>query len=170
VHQTKYTKDFLKKFKMDDSKPLSTLMSTTMVLDADKDGVRVVQKEYLSMIGSLLSLTAMRPDIQFSMCLCARFQVSPRTSHRQAVKRIFRYLRYTPELGLWYSASSSLSLLGFSDADFAGCRVNRKSTSGPCQFLGSSLVSWSSRKQYSVAQSTTEAEYLVAASCCSQLL
>jgi histone deacetylase 1/2 len=111
-----------------------------------------------------------RPDIQFSVCLCARFQASPRTSHRQAVKRIFRYLRYTLELGLWYSVSSSLSLLGFMDADFAGCRVDRKSTSGTCQFLGSSLVSWSSRKQSSVAQSTTEAEYVVVASCCSQLL
>jgi hypothetical protein len=102
--------------------------------------------------------------------LCARFQVSPRTSHRQAVKQIFRYLRYTPELGLWYSASSSLSLLGFSNANFAGSRVDSKLTSGTCQFLGSSLVSWSSRKQSSVAQSTTEAEYVAAASCCSQLL
>jgi hypothetical protein len=117
----------------------------------------VDQKEYRSMIGSLLYLTATRTDIQFFVCLCARFQASPRTLHRQAVKRIFRYLRYTHELGLWYSASSSLSLLGFSDADFAGCRVDRKSTSRTCQFLGSSLVSWSSRKQSSVAQSTTEA-------------
>jgi hypothetical protein len=127
------------------------------------------QKEYQSMIGSLLYLTATRSDIQFSMCLCARFQASPRTSHRQAVKRMFRYLRYTPELSLWYSASSSLSLLGFSDADFAGCRVDRKSTSGTCQFLGSSLVSWSSRKQSSVAPSTTENEYVPTASCCSHL-
>jgi hypothetical protein len=130
----------------------------------------VDQKEYRSMIGSLLYLTATRPDIQFSVCLCARFQASLRTSHRQAVKRIFKYLRYTPELGLWYSVSSSLSLLGFSDADFAGCRVDRKSTSGTCQFLGSSLVSWFSRKQSSVAQSTTKAEYVAAASCCSWLL
>jgi hypothetical protein len=91
------------------------------------------------MIGSLLYLTVTRPDIQFSVCLCACFQASQRTSHRQdvswqSVRRIFRYLRYTPELGLWYSASSSLSLLGFSDADFVGCRVNRKSTSWTCQF------------------------------------
>jgi hypothetical protein len=170
VHQAKYTKDILKKFKMDDSKPLSTLMSTTTTLDADKDGEPVDQKEYRSMIGSLFYLTATRPDIQFSVCLCAHFQASPRTSHRQTVKWIFRYLRYTPELGLWYSASSSLSLLGFSDADFAGCRVDRKSTSGTCQFLGSSLVSWSSRKWYSVAQSTTKAGYVAAVSCCSQLL
>jgi len=81
-----------------------------------------------------------------------------------------RYLRFTPELGLWYSASSTLTLCGYSDADFAGCRLDRKSTSGTCQFLGSSLVCWSSRKQSSVAQSTTEAEYVAAASCCSQLL
>jgi hypothetical protein len=135
-------KDILKKLKMDDSKPLSTHMSTTTALDADEDGEPVDQMEYRSMIGSLLYLTATRPNIQFSVCMCARFQVLPRTSHRQAVKRIFRYLRYTPELGLWYSASSSLSLLGFSDADFAGCRVDRKSTSGlesfwvPRLFLG----------------------------------
>jgi hypothetical protein len=132
VHQAKYTKDILKKFKMDDSKALSTPMSTTTALDADEDGEPVDQKEYRSMIGSLLYLTATRPDIQFSLCLCARFQASPRTSHWQAIKRIFRYLRYTPELGLWYSASSSLSRLGFSDADFAWCRVDMKSTSGTC--------------------------------------
>jgi histone deacetylase 1/2 len=96
--------------------------------------------------------------------------VSPRTSHRQAVKRILRYLRHTSEFGLWYSASSSLALHGFSNADFAGCRLDRKSTSGTCQFLGYSLVSWSSHKQSSVAQSTIEAEYVAIASCCSQLL
>jgi hypothetical protein len=112
----------------------------------------------------------MRPDIQFSVGLCARFQESPRTSHRQAVKRIFKYLRHTPNFGLWYSASSYLALHGFSDADFAGCWLDRKSNSTTCLFLGSSLVSWSCRKQSSVAQSTTEAEYVVAASCCSQLL
>jgi hypothetical protein len=122
------------------------------------------------MIGSLLYLTAMRPNIQFLVCLCARFQASPRTSHGQVVKRIFRYLRHTPDFSLWYSASSYLALHGFSDADFAGCQLDRKTTSGTCQFLGSSLVSWSSRKQSSVAQSTTEAEYVAAASCCSQLL
>jgi hypothetical protein len=112
------------------------------------------------MIGSLVYLTATRPDIQFSVCLCTRFQASPRTLHRQAVKWIFGYLCHTPDFGLWYSASSSLALHGFSDVDFAGCRLDRKSTSGTCQFLGSSLVSWSSRKQLSVAQSTTEAEYV----------
>ncbi|WVZ84280.1 hypothetical protein U9M48_031330 [Paspalum notatum var. saurae] len=114
------------------------------------------------MISSLLYLTATRPDIQFA--------ASPRTSHRQVVKCIFKYLKFTPELGLWYSSGSSLSLRGFSDADHAGCQIDHKSTFGTCQFLGTSLVSWYSRKQASVSLSTTEAEYIAAASCCSQLL
>jgi hypothetical protein len=155
---------------MQDVKPMSTPMGSTATLDADEDAEPVDQREYRSMIGSLLYLTATRPDIQLSVCLCARFQASPRTSHRQAVKRIFRYLHFVPGLGLWYSSSSTLSLHGFSDADLAGCRIERKSTSGSCQFLGSMLVSWSSCKQSSVAQSTTEAKYVAAASCCSQLL
>jgi hypothetical protein len=155
---------------MEDSKATETPMSTTIALDEDEEGEHVDQKEYRSTIGSLLYLTAKRPDIQFSICQCARFQASPRTSHRPVVKQIFRYLHHTPDFGLWYSASSSLALHGFSDVDFAGCRLDRKSTYGTCQFLGSSLVSWSSRKQSSVAQSTTEAEYVATASCCSQLL
>jgi hypothetical protein len=146
VHQAKYTKDIMRKFKMKDSKAMAMPMSTTTTLDADEEGEHVDQKEYRSMIGPLLYLTATRPDIQFSVCLCARFQASSRTSHRQAVKRIFRYLRHTPDFGLWYSVSSSLALHGFSNADFAGCRLDRKSTFGTCQFLGSFLVSWSSCK------------------------
>ncbi|WVZ52868.1 hypothetical protein U9M48_003877 [Paspalum notatum var. saurae] len=156
VHQAKYTRDILKKFNMGDSKPMTTPMCINTALDADEDGEAVDQKEFRGMIGSLLYLTATRPDIQFAVCLCARYQASPRTSHRQAVKRIFRYLKFTPELGLWYSSGSSLFLRGFSDADHAGCRIDRKSTSGTCQLLGTSLVSWSSRKQASVSLSTTK--------------
>jgi hypothetical protein len=130
VHQAKYTKDIVRKFKMEDSKTMVTPMSMTTAPDADEEGEHVDQKEYQSMIGSLLYLTATRPDIQFSVCLCAHFQASPRTSHRQVVKRIFRYLCHTPDFGLWYFASSSLALHGFSDADFARCRLDRKSTSG----------------------------------------
>ncbi|WVZ80321.1 hypothetical protein U9M48_027807, partial [Paspalum notatum var. saurae] len=158
VHQAKYTRDILKKFNMDDSKPMTTPMSTNMALDADEDGEVVDQKEFRGMIGSLLYLTVTRPDIQFAVCLCAHYQASPRTSHRQAVKPIFRYLKFTPELGLWYSSSFSLSLRGFSNADHTGCWIDRKSTFGTCQLLGTSLVSWSSRKQASVSLSTTEAE------------
>jgi hypothetical protein len=146
VHQAKYTKDIVWKFNMEDSKTMATPMSTSTALDADEEGEDVDQKEYRSMIGSLLYLTATRPDIQFSVCLCAHFQASQRTSHRQAVKRIFRYLHHTPDFVLWFSASSSLAIHGFSDADFVGCWLDRTSISGTCQFLGSSLVSWSSRK------------------------
>ncbi|WVZ52943.1 hypothetical protein U9M48_003941 [Paspalum notatum var. saurae] len=90
VHQAKYIRDILKKFNMGDSKPMTTPMSTNTALDANEDGEAVDQKEFRGMIGSLLYLTATRPDIQFAVCLCARYQASPRTSHRQAVKRIFR--------------------------------------------------------------------------------
>ncbi|WVZ75487.1 hypothetical protein U9M48_023533 [Paspalum notatum var. saurae] len=151
VHQAKYTRDILKKFEMGDSKPMTTPMSTNTTLDADEDGKAVDQKEFQGMIGSLLYLTVTRPDIQFA--------ASPRTSHRQAVKCIFRYLKFTPEVFLG----------GFLDADHAGYRIDRKSTSGTCQLLGTYLVSWSARKQASVSLTTTEAEYIVAASCCSQL-
>jgi hypothetical protein len=151
VHQGKYTKDLLRKFDMGEAKPLSTPMSTTTALDEDKEGEAVDQKEYQSMIGSLLYLTVTRLDIQFAVSLCVRFQSSPRTSHRQAVNRIMRYLRFTPEFGLWFSASFSFSLCDYSDANYAGCHTERKSTSRTCQFLGSSLVSWSSRKLSIVA-------------------
>jgi hypothetical protein len=111
VHQANYTKDIVRKFKMEDSNAMTTPMSTTTALDADEEGEHVDQKEYRSMIESLLYLTATRPDIQFSVFLCARFQASPRTSHRQAVKRSFRYLRHTPNFGLWYSASSFMRFM-----------------------------------------------------------
>jgi hypothetical protein len=100
VHQAKYTKDLIKKFAMADAKPVSTPMSTTIALDPDEDGEAVDQMEYRSMIDSLLYLTATRSNIQFTVCLCARFQASPRTSHRQAVQRIFRYLKQTLEFGI----------------------------------------------------------------------
>ena len=170
VHQTKYSRDLLKKFDMEDCKPIATPMPTTSSLGPDEDGEMVDQRDYRSMIDSLLYLTASRPDIHFSVCLCARFQASPRASHLQAVKRILRYIKSTTEFGIWYSRSSALSIRAFSDADFAGCKIDRKSTSGTCHFLGTSLVSWSSRKQSSVAQSTAEAEYVAAASACSQVL
>ncbi|WVZ49248.1 hypothetical protein U9M48_000622 [Paspalum notatum var. saurae] len=160
LHQAKYTKDMLRKYSFGgDLKPQSTPMSSAGGLDKDEDGVAVDQREYRGMIGSLLYLTATRPDIFFAVGLCARFQGSPRESHLKAVKRIFRYLTYTSKLGLFYSASSSLQLSGFSDADYAGCKLDRKSTSGTYQFLGSSYVSCSSRKQSGVALSTTEAEF-----------
>jgi hypothetical protein len=155
-------KDLMKKFNMAKLKPVSTLMNMAAVLDPDENSEAVDQREYRSMIGSLLYLTATRMDIQFIVCLCACFQASPCSSHRTAVQRIFRYLKHTSKFGIWYSASSSLDLVGFSDADFMGCGIDQKSISGTCRFLGSFLVCWSARKQSSVAQSTTEAEYVAA--------
>jgi hypothetical protein len=122
VHQAKYTKDIARKFKTKDSKAMVTPMTTTTALDADEEGEHVDQKEYKSMIGSLLYLTATRPDLQFSVRLCARFQASPRTSHRKEVKRIFRYLRHTPDFGL---ASASVFFFGSSWFFRRGfCRVS----------------------------------------------
>jgi hypothetical protein len=140
VHQAKYTKDLMKKFNMAELKPVSTLMSSAASLGPDEDGEVVDQREYRSMIGSLMYLTVTRPDIQFAVGLCVHFHSSPRSSHRTAVQQVFRYLKHTLEFGIWYSASSSLDLVGFSDAVFVGCGIDRKSTSRTCHFLGSSLV------------------------------
>jgi hypothetical protein len=170
INQAKYIQDMLKRFDMVDAKPMKTPMPTNGQLDLDPNGKDVDQKVYRSMIGSLLYLCASRPDIMLSVCMCARFQSTPKESHYMAVKRILRYLVYTPNLGLWYPKGSSFKLVGYSDSDWAGDKVDRKSTSGSCQFLGRSLVSWSSKKQNCVSLSTAEAEYIAAGSCCAQLL
>jgi hypothetical protein len=102
--------------------------------------------------------------------MCARFQADPKEVHLTAVKRIMRYLLYTPKFGLRYPKGSTFDLIWYLDADWAGCKIDRKSTSGTCQFLGRSLVSWASKKQNSVALSTAEAEYIAAGHCCAQLL
>ncbi|KAI3745160.1 hypothetical protein L1987_58266 [Smallanthus sonchifolius] len=121
------------------------------------------------MIGSLLYLTASRPDIMFAVCLCARFQANPKLSHLIAVKRILRYLKHKPKLGLWYPKTNLFDLVAYSDSDYGGCNLDRKSTSGGCQFLGNRLISWQCKKQTTVSQSTAEAEYIAAALCCSQV-
>ncbi|KAK2978736.1 hypothetical protein RJ640_012191 [Escallonia rubra] len=171
INQAKYTKELLKRFDMEASNAFDTPMSSSLKLDKDEKGKDVDIKRYRGMIGSLLYLTASRPDIMFSVCLCARFQACPKESHLIAVKRILRYLKGTHDLGLWFPRNTSFfDLIGYSDADYAGCKTERKSTSGGCQFLGHSLVSWSSKKQNSVALSTTEAEYMAVGACCAQIL
>ena len=140
VGQPKYCKELLKRFEMDNSKPMATPMSTNVHLDKDEKGKEVDIKRYRGMIGSLLYLSASRPDIMFSVCMCARFQSSPRESHLKCVKHIMKYLLRTIDVGLWYPKGSYLALVGYSDADFAGCKLDRKSTSGTCHLLGSSLI------------------------------
>ena len=131
---------------MIDCSPASTPMSTATKLDEDKKGKSVDISSYRGMIRSLLYLTTSRPDIMFATCLCARFQANPKESHLMAVKRIFIYLKGTPNLGLWYPKGTSFEAVGYINAYFAGYRVDRKSTSGSCQFLGRKLVSWYSKK------------------------
>jgi hypothetical protein len=170
ISQTKYIQDIINKFGMKDAKPIKTPMGTNGHLDLDTGGKSVDQKVYRSMIGSLLYLCASRPDIMLSVCMCARFQADPKKVHLMVVKRIMRYLVYTPKFELWYPKGSTFDLIGYSNADWARCKIDRKSTSGTCQFLGRSLVSWASKKQNSVALSTAEAEYIAAGHCCVQLL
>ncbi|KAK2968105.1 hypothetical protein RJ640_029238 [Escallonia rubra] len=168
IKQSKYTQALLQRFGLENAKPRGTPISPSVNLIKDENGKDVDSKLFRGMIGSLLYLTASRPDIMFSVCICARFQACPKESHLSAVKRIFKYLSGTLNLGLWYPRNSSIDLVGFSDSDYAGCLVDRKSTSGTCQFLGDALVSWHSKKQTSVALSTAEAEYVAAGSCCAQ--
>jgi hypothetical protein len=170
ISQTKYTRDVLKKFGMDKSKSIKTPMDTNGHLDLDLGGTSIDQKVYHYMIGSLLYLCASRPDIMLSVCMCVRFQTAPKDYHLMVVKRIMRYLVLTPSLGIWYPKGSHFEIIGYSDADYVGCKVDRKSTSRTCQLLRRSLASWYSKKQNSVALSMAEAEYVTAGSCCAQLL
>ncbi|XP_075077363.1 secreted RxLR effector protein 161-like [Nicotiana tabacum] len=139
-------------------------------MDKDKDGKSVDETMYRGMIGSLLYLTSSRPDVMFSICKCARYQLAPKESHLTVVKRIIRYLIGTVDYRLWYESLDIFDLKGFSDADFAGDKIDRKRTSGTCQLLGKYLISWHNKKQCYVAISTTEAEYLVVGNYNTQVL
>ncbi|XP_070015616.1 secreted RxLR effector protein 161-like [Nicotiana sylvestris] len=155
---------------MEASKVIDTPIVTTTRLDMDETRSLVNQTMYRGIIGSLLYLTANRPNIVFSVGLCARFQSNPKESHLKAAKRILRYFKGTHDLVLYYPSGDSFNLIGYADADYAGYLVDRKSTSGMAHFLGSCLISWGTRKQNSMALSTAEAKYIVAASYCAQLL
>ena len=122
------------------------------------------------MIGSLFYITASRPDIVHSVCLCAKYQSQPKETHLKAVKLIIRYVKHTSDYGLFYPKNDSFDSISYYDVDYAGCKSDRKSTSGTCHFLGHSLVSWLSKKQNMVSLSTTEAEYISAALACSQVI
>nr|GFA63888.1 uncharacterized mitochondrial protein AtMg00810-like [Tanacetum cinerariifolium] len=165
-----YVVDILKKFEYSDVRSSNTLMDKENPWGKDGTGKDVDLHLYRSMIGSLMYLTASRPDIMFTVCACARHQVTHKECHLYAVKRIFRYLKVHPKLGLWYLKESPFDLIAYSDSDYGGATQDRKSTTGGCQFLGRRLISWQCKKQTIVATSTTEAEYVTAASYCRQVL
>ncbi|KAK6146550.1 hypothetical protein DH2020_020419 [Rehmannia glutinosa] len=139
-----------------------------------KDGTFISQiiseNSYRALIGSLLYLTTSRPDITVAVSVCARFQSAPKESHITTTKRILRYLKGCQEVGLWYPKKGGFMLVGYSDSDYAGCGVDRKSTSGTYQMLGNRLVSWFNKKQNAIATSTAKAEYITAGNYCAQVL
>ncbi|GKD73797.1 hypothetical protein Tco_1332079 [Tanacetum coccineum] len=169
ISQDKYVADILKKFNFVIVKAPSTPIETNKALNKDEEAKDVDVHLYRSMIGSLMYLIAYRPDIMFVVCACARFHVTPKVSHLHVVKRIFRYLKCQPKLGLWYPRDSPVDLEAFYDSDYARAILDRKSTTGGCQFLGKRLISSQCKKQTIVANSTTEAEYVAANNCCGQV-
>ncbi|GJR64825.1 putative ribonuclease H-like domain-containing protein [Tanacetum coccineum] len=154
INQSKYANEILKKFDLHKSDPVDTPMVERTKLDEDLSGTPVDQTKYRSMIGSLMYLTASRPDLVFAVCMCARYQSRPTKKHLEAVKRVFRYLQGTINMGLWYPKDTAMALTAYADADHAGCQDTRRSTSGSAQFLGDKLVSWSSRANLHVHSST----------------
>jgi hypothetical protein len=169
IHQSNYVKDMIKRFQLEDWKPVSTPMTIGCKLSKQNESKVVDPKHHRSMIGSLLYVTTSRPDVKQAVGMVARFQAAPKESHVQAVKTIFRYLKGTIDIGLWYPSKDSFTLKSYSDADWAGCVDDRKSTSGGAFFLGESLVAWITKKQSSISLSSTEAENIATSECCTQV-
>nr|GEZ21821.1 uncharacterized mitochondrial protein AtMg00810-like [Tanacetum cinerariifolium] len=155
---------------MENCDTVPTPMDEQAKLKLDLVGKPIDHTDYQSMIGSLMYVTSSRPDIMFATCMCARYQANPNEHHLSAVKRIFRYLKGTINLGLWYPKDSGFDITAYSDTNHAGCHLDRKSTSSSVQFLGDKLVCWSSKKQNYVSISTAESKYVTVSSCCAQLL
>nr|GFB53992.1 hypothetical protein [Tanacetum cinerariifolium] len=170
INQSKYALESLKKYGFESCDPVDTLMVEKSKLDEDKEVKAVDPSHYHGMIGTLLYLTASRHDLQFAICMCARYQARPTKKHIHAVKRIFQYLRGTVNQGLWYLNNSSVALTAFTYADHAGCQDTRRSTSGSLQFLGEMLISWSSKRQKSDAIYSMKDEYIALYGCCAQIL
>ena len=147
INQAKYIIDILKRFNMEKAKTIKTPVSSSIKLDKDEKGKFIDSSMYRGMIGSLLYLTANRPNIMYSECLCARYQFCTKESHLSALKRILKYLKGTMDIGLWYPKSDNFELIGFSYVNFVGCKVERKSTSETCHFLGHSDVLWHIRSK-----------------------
>ncbi|GKC73888.1 hypothetical protein Tco_1119771 [Tanacetum coccineum] len=170
LSQDKYVYDILKKFGFTTMKTTSKPMETHKSLSSNVVEPDVDVHLYRSMIDTLMYLTSSGPNIMFVVCACSRFQVTVKVSHVHAVKRIFRYLKGKPTLGLWYPKDSPMDLIAYSDSNYAGASIDKKYTTRGCQFLGSRLVSWKCKIQTIMANLTTEAEYIAASYCCRQVL
>nr|GEZ56631.1 uncharacterized mitochondrial protein AtMg00810-like [Tanacetum cinerariifolium] len=170
INQSKYASEIIKKHGLTSTDSVDTPMIENKKLDEDLQGKLVDATLYRGMIGSLMYLTASGPDLIYAVCLSTRYQAKPIKKHLQAMKRIFRYLKGTINMGIWYSKDTDMSLSAYADVDHAGCQDTRRSTSGSAQFLGGKLVSWSSKKQKTTAISSTKAEYIALSGCCSQIL
>ncbi|GJX23519.1 putative ribonuclease H-like domain-containing protein [Tanacetum coccineum] len=168
IGQDKYVQEILKKFDLESVRTATTPYEAPKPKSKNEPDNPVNVHLYRSMIGSLMYLTASRPDIMFAVSACSRNQVTPTTSNLEAVKKIFKYLKGQPKLGLWYPRESPFVLEAYSDSDYARANKDRKSTTGGCQFLGRRLISWQCKKQTIMATSSTEAEYVAAANCCGQ--
>ncbi|GJZ91223.1 retrovirus-related pol polyprotein from transposon TNT 1-94 [Tanacetum coccineum] len=173
LNQSKYAYEIIKKYGLLTSDSVDIPMAEKNKLDEDLQGTPIDATLYRGMIGSLMYLTSSRPDLIYAVCLCARYQAKPTEKHLNAVKWIFRYLKGTINIGLWYSKDTAMSLTTYSDADHAGCQDTRRSTSGSAQFLGDKLVSWSPKKQKSIVISSTKAKYITLSSaialCCNNV-
>ncbi|GKA86226.1 retrovirus-related pol polyprotein from transposon TNT 1-94 [Tanacetum coccineum] len=170
INQSNYVLEILKKYGMETFDPVRTPMEIKDKLDLDKNETLVDATKYHSMIVALMYLTSSRPDIVHATCLCARYQAKPTEKHLKEVKRIFRYLWGTINMGLWYTKDFGFKLTRFSDADYAGCKDTFKSTSGGTQLLREKLVGWSSKKQDCTMLSTVKAEYVSLSACCAQVI
>jgi len=168
LSQSKYATDLLKKVDMEDAKEVPTPLVQKHGLQ-EAIGTPVDSSVYRSIVGSLQYLTLTRPDITHDVNLASQFMQNPNSVHLQAVKRILRYVKGTITHGLCITSQSSLRLYGFSDADWAGCATTRRSTTGYIIYLGANCVSWSSRKQNTVARSSAEAEYRALAATAAEL-
>ena len=170
LSQGKYAMEILKRFGMMDCKSMSTLMMTNLKLLGDTSSGTIDATLYRQMIGSLMYLTNTRPDICFAVNTLSQYMVDPRQVHLVAAKHVLRYLKGTIDYGLRYARDCKFGLVGYTDSDWAGSVPDRKSTSGCCFSLGSAVIAWRSRKQTSVALSTTEAEYIAACAACSEAI
>lgn len=170
ISQKKYVQDILDRFKMQDCNPVSTPTEFGLKLNKDHDGKKVDNTLYKQIVGSLMYVTATRPDIMYSVSLISRYMESPIEMHLLAAKRILRYLQGTKDFGMFYKKGKKLELFGFSDSDYAGDQDDRRSTSGYAFLLGTGVVSWSSKKQQIATLSSTEAEFIDATACACQAI